>query len=94
MRTSATLPSATPPAQPAITEAIVDAVAEASDLDPIDVEPPLATVIDADALNTLVASMSDRPDATTGRITFPYCGFDVSVTTDGIVSLDEHADAD
>jgi uncharacterized ParB-like nuclease family protein len=92
MRSSATTPSATPSDLPPITESIVDAVAEAEDLDPIDIEPPLATVVDADALNTLVDSMDGGPDASVGRITFSYCGYDVTVTTDGIVSLDERAD--
>lgn len=68
-----------------ISAAVVDAVAEAEDESPLDLEP-LATVIDPDALNRLVASMSRRPSEPTGAVEFAYSNYEITVTEDGTVS--------
>lgn len=60
---------------------VIDAVAEELSVDPIDVGP-LADKIDPDALNELVNSMDS------GMITFPFEEFEVTVDSDGEVSLE------
>ncbi|MFT4958494.1 MAG: hypothetical protein ACI9PP_002126 [Halobacteriales archaeon] len=61
--------------------AVIDAVAAELSVDPVDMGP-LADEIDPDALNDLVDSMDS------GRITFPFEGFEVTVDSDGEVSIE------
>lgn len=61
--------------------AVVSAVAEAEDADPVDL-PPLYNAIDPDALNDLFTS---RPEQTVERVTFRYVGYDVVVRGNGEV---------
>ncbi|MFB6129826.1 MAG: HalOD1 output domain-containing protein [Salinigranum sp.] len=65
--------------------AVVEAVAAAAEVSPADVDPPLAAAIDPDALDRLFA-----PD-TDGRVTFPYAGHEVTVTSDGLVTVEAGA---
>lgn len=58
---------------------VIASVAESNGVDTTDVEPPLGTVIDGDALESLVSSL-DR-----GDVTFQYSGCEVTVTHDGHV---------
>ncbi|MFB1062412.1 HalOD1 output domain-containing protein [Natrinema sp. H-ect4] len=55
------------------TNAVIEAVAEATDSDPLDL-PPLYEAVDPDALNTLFDSSE-----TSGQVSFPYAGFEVTV---------------
>ncbi|MFC7141883.1 HalOD1 output domain-containing protein [Halosimplex aquaticum] len=64
---------------------ILESVAAADLVDPIDL-PPLSDAIDPDALNALFDPSGDLPAPT--RFSFPYAGHDVTVTTDGSVLLD------
>lgn len=57
--------------------AVVEAVATAEGVDPVDVEQPLYEVVDVDALDKLLV---DCP----GRLTFEYYGYEVTLTSDGI----------
>ncbi|WP_254766378.1 HalOD1 output domain-containing protein [Salinilacihabitans rarus] len=60
-----------------VTEAIVDAVAAAADRDPLGL-PPLWDVVDPEALDALFEpTRGGRPRA--GRVTFTYCGYEVTV---------------
>lgn len=72
-----------------LTYAVVTAVAEAEEVSPLDLQP-LARVIDPDDLEALAGGPDPRttPPA---QIEFQYCGYDVTVTGGGSVSL---ADAD
>lgn len=70
-----------------VTEAIVDAIADAEDVSPLDLEPPLASVIDPDALEGLVESMSRCPGDDPGRIQFVYSGYTVTVSGGGDVTV-------
>lgn len=63
--------------------AVVSAVAEASGSDPLDL-PPLADVIDPDALNTLFASRSGASEA---KIRIQYAGYEVIVEGEGAVHV-------
>ena len=66
-----------------LTTDVVYTVADVSDTDPVDL-PPLYDVIDTDALNDLVAGSYDSALRT---ISFQYCGYTVTVTGDGDISV-------
>lgn len=67
-------------------EAIVTAVAEEEGTAPLEIEPPLATVIEADALERLLRSGRTGPvQELTVQLT--YRGHDVLVTGDGDVDI-------
>jgi len=59
---------------------VVRAVAGSEDVEPAAVEPALFEAIDGDALDRLFRSA-------TGHVTFEYDGYEVTVTSDGDVSL-------
>ncbi|NHN42871.1 hypothetical protein G9C85_14720 [Halorubellus sp. JP-L1] len=63
---------------------IVDAVAEAEDVDALALEPPLADVVDPDALESLLEETS----TSTLEIQFRYQGHDVLVDANGLVQVD------
>ena len=76
-----------------LSEAVVAAVADAMDISVLEVSPPLYEVLDPDALEAAVDSMTDTPDERPGRIEFAYSGFEVTVTAQREVSvapLDAH----
>jgi hypothetical protein len=62
---------------------IVDAVAEAEDAAPLALEPPLAEVVDADALETLVGETASDVE-----VRFTYRGYDVAIDDRGRVQVD------
>ncbi|MBX0297601.1 hypothetical protein EGH23_22250 [Halomicroarcula sp. F27] len=63
---------------------MVDAVAEEEGSEPVTLEPPLAEVVDSDALETLIkdSTISDI------EIRFTYRGHDVVVDESGRVHVD------
>lgn len=71
--------------QQTVTEAVVDAVAAAAGVSPLQLEP-IATVVDPDALNAVF-----RDGETGVHVEFEYSGYVVSVTdgTDVSVTQDE-----
>ncbi|GAA0681389.1 HalOD1 output domain-containing protein [Natronoarchaeum mannanilyticum] len=62
---------------------IVDAVAEAEDVEPAALNPPLAEVVDPDALETLL----EEPTASELEIRFTYRGHEVVVDESGRVQI-------
>lgn len=72
-----------------VSEAVIRSIADAEGISPLDVQPPLATVIDPDALDQVVASMTRWSDEPAGVVEFTYHGYIVSVTADGVVSVSE-----
>ncbi|MFC6718897.1 HalOD1 output domain-containing protein [Natrialbaceae archaeon GCM10025810] len=62
--------------------AVVSAVAEAEEVDPVDL-PPLYNAIDLEALNTLFTSES----GTVSRVEFEYAGYSVVVRGEGSVEV-------
>ncbi|MFC4541313.1 HalOD1 output domain-containing protein [Halosolutus amylolyticus] len=66
---------------------VVEAVADADGVDPTDVEPPLHDAVDAAALDRLFESTA-RATPRTGRVSFSYRGYDVTVHADGRVELE------
>lgn len=79
-----------PVQQEPFVQQVVEAVAEAEGVDPVELEP-LCKVIDTDALESLF-----RPQLTVGAVPdpesvarFEYCGYEVTVSAVGTVSLTE-----
>lgn len=70
-----------------VTEAVVDAVADAEGISPLELDPPLYAAIDPDALAQFVARI-DGPTASEVEVSFVYAGYAVTVTGDGDVSVD------
>lgn len=70
---------------------VITAVAEREGVDPVDLEPPeyeaLYNVINPEALDSLFATRENGQQRTTGRIEFPFCGYQVTVTSDGEVEV-------
>lgn len=71
-----------------VSDLVVEAVAEADGIDPIELTPPLYEVIDPDALDQLF-SPSSADGRLGGRVTFFYNGYEVVVGGDGYVCVEE-----
>lgn len=72
----------TPPEEPA-SATVIESVARELSVDPTELPESLYTVLDPDALDSLFAGRTSAE----GVVTFSYCGFDVTVTADGAVTL-------
>ncbi|WP_436927963.1 HalOD1 output domain-containing protein [Halosimplex amylolyticum] len=66
-------------------ETVVEAVAEAANVSPLDLDP-LARTLDPDALDSFVARLSKGSG---GSVEFVYNGYDVTVSSDGTVDVYE-----
>lgn len=64
-----------------VSERLVQAVATATDTDPLEL-PPLYDAVDPDALDAMVEGMAD------GRVSFTYAGCEITVTAEGAISVD------
>lgn len=69
-----------------VSETVVSAVAEATGTDPLSLEP-LYRAVDPDALNALFEQNQTGINRSPNRIEFTYCECDITVTTDGAVSV-------
>ncbi len=65
---------------------VVERVADAEDVDPHALDPPLYDAIDPEALDRLSTAITDG-STTRGRISFQYHGYDLSVDATGHVEL-------
>ncbi|MDZ5810536.1 HalOD1 output domain-containing protein [Halorubrum sp. AD140] len=63
---------------------IVEAVAEAEGVEPVTLEPPLAEIVDPDAIDRLV----EHSTASDLEVRFAYRGHDVIVDDSGRVQVD------
>ena len=68
-----------------VTNEVIKTVAEVKDVDPLEVTPPLYEVVDPDALESLIIN-----DRTLGKVIFNYSGCEVSVFSDGYISVKSH----
>ena len=68
--------------------AVVELVADANGVSPVDIETPLYEAIDPDALDRFVAS-TDAASDTVLEIVFTYAGHEVTVRGDGTVVLSD-----
>lgn len=71
-----------------VSVAIVEAVAAAEGVDPVELTPPLYEVVDTDALDRLFAPNSQRALAD-GRSNFSYKGYTITVEAGGTVTIEE-----
>jgi hypothetical protein len=69
-----------------VSRAVVEQVAAAEGIDPVDITVPLFEVIDPDALDSLFSS-DGQPLPGDGKVTFGYHGYRVTVSSDGSVSI-------
>ena len=67
-------------------ERILEAIAKEEDVDPTEMSPPLASVVDPDALNELLARPRRSRDGTL-EIRFTYRGHEVIARQNGEVEL-------
>ncbi|QLH78540.1 hypothetical protein HZS55_15130 [Halosimplex rubrum] len=72
-------------------EAVLDAVAERVGVDVLDLSIPLYDAVDPEALDTFYRTADG---AAPTRVSFAYCGYDVTVSGDGTVVLDDATDCD
>lgn len=79
-----TSPTAAPESGDDVCLAVVEAVADAENVDPVDLERPLHDAIDPSALDAPFANWNGRD----GRVDFVYHGYLVTVDGDGSVSLE------
>ena len=75
-----------PGEQPSI--AVVSAVAEAEDVDPVDLQTPLYEVVDPDALDRLFGPAAGRSSAG-GHVTIIYAGYGVTIDASGQLSVSQ-----
>ncbi|SIR74855.1 HalOD1 output domain-containing protein [Natronorubrum thiooxidans] len=77
-------------------QAVVEAIADAEDIPARQVRPPayesLHAAIDPEALDLLFAPRADGTPRPGGRVSFPFCGYDVTVERNGTVSLEKATD--
>ncbi|WP_306057808.1 HalOD1 output domain-containing protein [Natronococcus wangiae] len=78
---------------------VITAVAEREGVEPTEIEPPeynaLYEVVNPEALDSLFAPRENGAHRTAGRIEFDYCGYHITVTSDGEVDVsdrDQHRD--
>ena len=67
---------------------VVEAVADAEGVDPFDLEAPLYDAIDPTALDRLFEPTARGETERQGQVTFEFCGYDVTVRSDGSVSIE------
>lgn len=68
---------------------IVHRIADLEGVDPTELTPPLYSVIDPDALDSLFHSPTIGESQTSGHVRFTYCSYEVHVRSDGRVSISE-----
>lgn len=71
-----------------VSQAVIEAVAEAKGVPPAEIDPPLHEVVDPDALDRLFAPTFTGGDRPSGRIVFTYGGCEVVVRGDGSAVVD------
>lgn len=69
-----------------VSRTVVEAVAEAEGVDPLEITSSLYEVIDPDALDRIFDA-TPTAGRMEGRVTFRYSGYEVTVCGDGYVSV-------
>ena len=70
-----------------LSSAVIEAVAAEKGVQPTELPEPLYNALDADALDAL---FGDR-DGASGKVIFSYCGYSVTATANGHVSVEAEA---
>lgn len=66
---------------------VLEAIADAEDVSPATLEPPLNDVVDSAALNRLFEPTATDDSVRSGYVSFRYRGYDVTVSSDGTIKL-------
>jgi hypothetical protein len=66
---------------------VIESVAAREGVDPMELEVPLLEVIDPDALDALVRTGNDERNRPPIQVSFTYHGYNVIVTSDGLVHV-------
>lgn len=66
---------------------IIDLIADLQGVDPVELTPPLYSVIDPDALDALFHSSTGDASQTSGHVDFEYCGYEIRIQSDGEVAI-------
>lgn len=74
-----------------VSEAVIESVAKAEGVPPTELAAPLYESVDPEALEK-VFEASPRAGRMEGQITFPYCGYEVTVAGDGYVSVEPNGE--
>ncbi|TMT85855.1 hypothetical protein E2L06_04310 [Haloterrigena sp. H1] len=73
--------------------AVIETVADAEGIASVELTPPryesLHAVVDPEALDALFAERASGATRPAGTVSFPFCGYHVTVGHDGTVALDE-----
>ncbi|NGM67451.1 hypothetical protein G6M89_00255 [Natronolimnobius sp. AArcel1] len=76
--------------------AVIEAVADAEGVSPVDLRPPeyepLHAAIDPESLDGLFDSQADGTPRVGGSVSFHYCDYHVIVTADANVTLESDTD--
>ncbi|ELY43822.1 HalOD1 output domain-containing protein [Natronorubrum sulfidifaciens] len=67
---------------------VIEAVANADDVDPAGLEPPLYDVVDTNALDRLFEPTASGTTARRGQVSFRYRGHEITVHSSGRVDLE------
>ena len=74
-------------------QAVVEAVADAEGVQSVELAPPqyepLHAAVDPTALDGLFADRPSGEPRSGGTVSFPFCGYHVTVSHDGTVTLEE-----
>lgn len=73
----------------AVSERVVESVAEVKGTTPLELNPPLFSAVDPEALDALVRGMVEVPGEPAGRVEFSYCGCTVAVDANGTIDVTE-----
>lgn len=67
---------------------VISTVAERENCQPSELRPPLYSVVDPETLDRLCRSANDARHDVDADVSFTYCGYDVTVESDGTVSVE------
>lgn len=72
-----------------LSQSVVEVIADLEGTRPTELRPTLHSVIDPEALDALVHSMTPPESGSAGLVSFIYCGYEVSVHADGEIAVTE-----
>lgn len=72
-----------------LSSTVIDAVADHEGIDPMTLEPPLYEAIDPDAIDSLFPRDANGRSPSSGRLSFSYNDYRITVTSDGDVQVTE-----
>lgn len=74
-------------ADESLTSKVVEEVADRGRVDPLELNPPLAAVVDPDALDDLMADSVSGEQCEEIKVEFHYYGYNLTVSGDGEIDI-------